>query len=90
MSCRPKVAIHLGSGKLVQAKVVTADVFEPLDVSSQFRIQAYMELDTRSDDLAGGPEGSSTAPTRVTTSVRSREDNRVDSVIHIDEPSAPE
>lgn len=87
--CRPKVAIHLGSGKIVQAEVVMADAFEPLDVRSRFRIQAYMEVDTRSDDLAGGPEGSSTAPTRVTASVRSRGNNRVDSVINIDEPSAP-
>ncbi|WP_157876897.1 MULTISPECIES: hypothetical protein [Streptomyces] len=87
--CRPRVAIHLGSGKLVQAEARPADVFEPLDVTSQFRIVAYMEVDTRSDELAGRPEGSNGGPTRVTTSVRSRGNNRVDSVIHIDEPSDP-
>ncbi|MEN8649440.1 hypothetical protein ABCR94_01985 [Streptomyces sp. 21So2-11] len=70
--CRPRVAIHLGSGKLVQASALPADVFEPLDINSQFRIEAYMEVDTRSDELAGRPEGSNGGPTRVTTSVRSR------------------
>ncbi len=87
--CRPKVAIHLGSGKLVLAEALPADVFEPLDVSSRFRIEAYMEVDTRSDELARSPEGTDGGPTRVSTSVRSRGNNRIDSVIRIDEPSDP-
>lgn len=84
--CWPRVAIHMGSGKIVQREATAADVFEPLDIDTAYRIHAYMDVDVRSDEEVWSPDGGSEGPIRVTASVRSRGANWVDSVIQLGRP----
>jgi hypothetical protein len=75
---QPRVGLHLGSGKIVQAEVLAADAFDPLDIGTEYDIVAHMELDLRSDTQVLGPDSVPGAPTRITTSVRSHGNGRLD------------
>ncbi|MET9835419.1 hypothetical protein ABZ078_40470 [Streptomyces sp. NPDC006385] len=75
---QPRVAIHLGSGKIVQAEVLATDAFEPIDITTEYDVVAHMEIDVRSDAQVLGPDSFPGRPTRITTSVRSRGDGRLD------------
>ncbi|MFJ1823398.1 hypothetical protein [Streptomyces sp. NPDC088178] len=86
---RPRLAIRLGSGKTVQAEVLVADAFEPIDLDSGYRVQADFEIDMRSDEQARDEAGG--GPIRVFTSVRSRGagEVRVDTHVENSEPAYP-
>jgi hypothetical protein len=66
---RPQVAIHLGSGKIVQAEVLSAGAFEPMDIEAGYRIHADFEVDVRSDEQMRDANGASGGPIRVSTHV---------------------
>ncbi|MFB7636503.1 hypothetical protein ACFC0M_36945 [Streptomyces sp. NPDC056149] len=78
---RPHVAIHLGSGKIVRAEVLATDALEPIDISAEFDVVAHIEIDVRSDAEVVDPDSVLRGPTRITTSVRSRGDGRMDVAI---------
>ncbi|MDJ0340446.1 hypothetical protein QMK19_00005 [Streptomyces sp. H10-C2] len=78
---QPRVGIHVGSGRIVQAEVLAADAFEPIDISTEYDVVAHMEIDVRSDAQLVGPDSAPGRPTRITTSVRSRGDGRMDVAI---------
>ncbi|AOW86911.1 hypothetical protein BC342_10570 [Streptomyces olivaceus] len=81
---RPRVAIGLGSGKTVQAEVLVADAFEPIDLDPGYRVYADFEIDTRSDEQAR--DGADGGPIRVFTSVRSRGADGIHVDTHIEGP----
>jgi hypothetical protein len=75
---QPRVGLHLGSGKIVQAEVLAADAFDPLDIGTEYDVVAHMDLDLRSDTQVLGPDSVPGTPTRITTSVRSHGNGRLD------------
>ncbi|MCX4481692.1 hypothetical protein OOK44_35555 [Streptomyces cellulosae] len=83
---RPRVAIHLGSGKIVQGEVLSADAFEPMDIEADYRVHADFEVDVRSDEQIREANGTGGGPIRVSTSVRNRGTDQVHVSTHI-EPS---
>ncbi|MEE1838394.1 hypothetical protein ACIODX_38020 [Streptomyces sp. NPDC088190] len=86
--CRPRVAVHLGSGKFVQADVLSAEAFEPMDIDASYRIDADFEVDVRSDEMVQDANGAVGGPIRVSTSVRNRGADQVHVSTHV-EPSGP-
>lgn len=77
-SFRPRVGLHLGSGEIVQADVLAADAFDPLDIGTPYDVVAHMELDLRSDSQVLDPDRVPGTPTRMTASVRSHGNGRLD------------
>ncbi|MFF8505652.1 hypothetical protein ACF07L_34095 [Streptomyces anulatus] len=69
---RPRAAIHLGSGKIVQAEVLAGDAFAPIDIRTKHGVVAHMQIGLHSDAQVLTPDGDLCAPTRIATSVRSR------------------
>lgn len=84
---QPRVAIHLDSGRVVQAEVLSADAFEPMDVDTEYRVHADFEFDVRSDEGVREADGSD-GPTRVSTSVRNRGAGQMHVVTHVEPPES--
>ncbi|MFG2586120.1 hypothetical protein [Streptomyces malaysiensis] len=53
---RPRVAVHLGSGKIIQAGVLAVDAFEPMEINTAgLSNQGYINIDVSTD----APDGAS-------------------------------
>ncbi|MER5473804.1 hypothetical protein ABZX90_09585 [Streptomyces sp. NPDC002935] len=72
----------------MQAEVLSAEAFEPMDIDAGYRIDADFEVDVRSDEMVHDANGADGGPIRVSTSVRNRGADQVRVSTHV-EPSGP-
>lgn len=86
--CRPRVAVHLGSGKIVQAEVLSAHAFEPIDLDREYRVHADFEVDVRSEEQVRDADGAGGGPIRVSQSVRNRGAGQIHVITHVEPPES--